>query len=278
MRRGPLAAVCGFVLVCCAAAGSAQAAPPDHVVLVIEENHAFSQIIGSAECPTINRLASGGALLTRSYAITHPSEPNYLALLCGSTCDVVGDPCPPPGSPYAVDNLGSLLRAAKLSFIGFSEDLPALGSQDCSDTAKSGYRRKHNPWVDFANLPPETNQPFSAFPSDYAALPTVSVVVPNMEDDMHDGTPAEADQWLSRNLSGYAEWSRTHHSVLLITFDEDNGAEGNNIPTLFFGQGIKAKRIKTKTDHYGVLRTLCGWYGLSAPGAAAKAGPIKGIF
>ena len=265
----------GFLLVL---AASARAAAPAHLVLVIEENHSYSQIIGSAECPYINALAAHGALLTRSFAVGHPSEPNYLALLSGSTWGVTDDTCPPPGSPYPGDNLGSLLRAAGLSFDGYSEGLPKPGSQDCSDGVQSGYRRKHNSWVDFSTLPGDTNRPFSDFPTDYGALPTLCVVVPDMEHDMHDGSPAEADQWLRGNLDGYVRWCTGHASVLWITWDEDNGAEGNRIPTLVYGAGVRAGRIRTRTDHYGVLSTLCSLYGLKAPGLAARAKPIAGIF
>ncbi|HTB22916.1 MAG TPA: alkaline phosphatase family protein [bacterium] len=261
----------------CLLASVARAAP-DHVVLVIEENHSFSQIIGSVDCPTINQWAQSGALLTRSHAVTHPSEPNYLALFAGDTFGSPPDTCPPPGSPFAADNLASLLRAAGLSFVGYSEDLPAAGDTGCADLNPNGYRRKHNSWVDFSKLPADCNQPFSAFPADFSRLPTVAFVVPNLENDMHNGTPTEADAWLRDKLSAYKDWCLTHNSLLIVTWDEDNGAEGNRIPTFILGQGVKVGKIKRKTDHYGVLRTLCGFYGLKAPGLAAHAKPITGIF
>jgi hypothetical protein len=79
---------------------SASAIPqPDHVVVVLEENHASSSIIGSASAPYINSLAQSGALFTQSFAITHPSEPNYLALFLGSTQGVTSDATAPGFSP-----------------------------------------------------------------------------------------------------------------------------------------------------------------------------------
>ena len=188
MRTKHAVGICylGFLL---AHAAVLEALPrPDHVVLVIEENHAYSQIIGNADCPYINQLADQGALLTQSYALGHPSQPNYLALFAGSTFEVTDDVCPSKGSPYALPNLASLLQGAGLSFVGYSEDLPEAGSQACKDQKKHGYRRKHNPWVNFSNLPAAANQPFTAFPSDFSALPTVAFVVANLEHDMHDGT------------------------------------------------------------------------------------------
>lgn len=95
---------------------------------------------------------------------------------------------------------------------------------------------------------------------------------------MHDGTPAEADQWLKEKLDAYASWCATHDGVLLITWDEDNGAEGNRIPTLFYGAGVKQGKVKTHTNHFGLLRTLCALYGLKAPGLAAHAKIVAGIF
>ncbi len=272
MRR----AILGSLGLLCLAAGLR--AKPDHIVLVIEENRGFTQIIGSAECPYMNELAAGGAILTQSYAIRHPSQPNYLALFSGNVHGVEDDQCPPIGSPYKDENLGSLLKAAGYSFVGYSEDIPEPGYLECKDIKKSGYRRKHNPWSDFTNLPLDASQPFSKFPSDFSQLPTVAFVIPNLNHDMHDGTPLKADQWLHKKLGAYADWCVHNNSVLIVTWDEDNGAEDNRLPTFAFGSGIHQGKVDFKTDHYGMLRTLCGLYGLKAPGHAAEAQPIEGLF
>src|SRR5215475_3754205 len=96
--------------------------PPDHIVIVIEENHSFSSIIGSSQAPYINGLANQGALFTQSFAVTHPSQPNYLALFSGSTQGITNDSCP---HTFAGDNLGHQLIAAGLTFAGYSESLPS---------------------------------------------------------------------------------------------------------------------------------------------------------
>src|SRR5205823_12110424 len=98
---------------------------PDHVVVVIEENSAYNEIIGSSAAPYINSLAQQGALMTDSFAITHPSQPNYLDLFSGSNQNVTDDTVPPPGSPYSTPNLASELIGASLTFGGYSEDLPS---------------------------------------------------------------------------------------------------------------------------------------------------------
>jgi hypothetical protein len=251
--------------------------PPafDHVVIVIDENRSYSTVVGSSAAPYINNtLIAGGALFTNSVAITHPSQPNYLALFSGSTQAVVDDTCPPPGSPYTTANLAHALIAAGRSFIGYSENLPSVGDVSCGS---SGYVRKHNPWVDWQGsgtnqLPTSVNQPFTAFPtSNFAALPTVSVVVPNLTDDMHDGTVPQGDTWLQSHLDAYAQWALTHNSLLILTFDEsDGGSPTNQIPTIFYGAKVVHGNYSESIDHYTALRTIEDMYGLAPIGAAAS--------
>lgn len=103
---------------------------PDHIVPVIEENHSYSQIVDSPHATYINELAAKGALLTQSYGITHPSQPNYLALFSGSTQSITDNSCP---HTLTTPNLGHALLAAGLTFAGYSEDLPATGSLICKE-------------------------------------------------------------------------------------------------------------------------------------------------
>src|SRR2546430_965650 len=100
---------------------------PAHVVLVIEENHGFSSIIGSPAAPYINGLAQQGALMTNSFAIEHPSQPNYLDIFSGSNQGVTDDTFPAPGSPYTTPDLGGELIKAGFTFGGYSEDMPSVG-------------------------------------------------------------------------------------------------------------------------------------------------------
>jgi acid phosphatase len=260
--------------------GTALAAYPavGHVVVVIEENHGLSQILGSADCPYINELAAHGALLTRSYAVGHPSEPNYLALFGGSTFGVKDDVCPPAGAPYGAPDLASALAAVGARFVGYSEGLPLTRPAACDDGVVSGYRRKHNGWVDFQGLTPSANLGFEAFPADPSALPQVAFVVPNMAHDMHDGTPAQADAWLKAQLSAYAQWCQAHDDLLIVTFDEDNGAEDNHILTLAYGRRVKAGHDSERVDHYGLLATVCRLFGALPPGQAAHAAPLRHLF
>jgi acid phosphatase len=240
--------------------------------VAVLENHAYGQLIGNADAPFINSLAMSGALFTRSYAITHPSQPNYLALFSGSQQGVTSDSCP---HTFSTPNLGRAMLDAGFSFVGYSEDLPRAGFAGCRTGA---YVRKHSPWVNFANLPASVNQPFTAFPqTDFAALPTLSFVIPNLDHDMHDGTVAAADQWLRDNLGGYVQWAKQHNSVFVLTCDEDDSSEDNRIFTIAVGANIKPGPVNERIDHYRLLRTFEDTYGLAHLGASANVSPISAI-
>src|SRR5579875_2309367 len=250
---------------------TAQGLPrPAHVVIVIEENHSFRNVIGSGSAPYLTSLANRGALFTNSVAITHPSQPNYLALFSGSTHGISSDSCP---HTFTSANLASELIAAGFSFGGYSEGLPKPGYTGCT---KGPYARKHNPWVNFTTVPSRANLPFSRFPnsSHFSSLPTVSFIIPNLNDDMHNGTIRQGDTWLKNHLSAYVQWAETHNSLLIVTWDENDGSPGNQIPTLFVGQMVKTGRYSERINHYTVLRTLEAMYGLPALGNSAHLSPI----
>jgi phosphatidylinositol-3-phosphatase len=250
---------------------------PSHVVIVVEENRSEGNIIGSKSTPFINALASHGANMAQSFAETHPSEPNYLALFAGSTFGVTKDTCPVNGGN--TPNLASELLAAGYTFIGYAEDLPAVGSPVCS---AGKYARKHVPWANFTNVPPTNSLPFSAFPmGNYANLPTVSFVIPNNDNNMHDGSIAAGDAWLNRQLSGYANWAVANNSLLIVTWDEDDGSSGgsrNQIPTVIYGANVQPGTYDEQISHYNVLSTLEQMYGLPKTGNAANAAPIAAIW
>ena len=254
---------------------------PDHIVLVIEENHAYSQIINSPDAPYTNRLATQGALFTQSFGLTHPSQPNYLAIFSGSTQGITDNSCP---RTFTTPNLGHALLAKGLTFAGYSEDLPAIGSLMCSE---GPYARKHNPWVNWQDsaangLPATANVPMASFPTDYTTLPTVSVIVPNLLNDMHHGKDPDriqtADRWLREHMDAYVQWAQEHNSLLIVTWDEDDGKENNRIVTLFVGPMVQAGRYDQRITHYNVLRTIDDLYGLSHSGASTDATPITRIW
>jgi phospholipase C len=250
---------------------------PEHVVILIMENHAYSEIIGAHDAPYINSLATdpSAVLFTNSHAIEHPSEPNYLDLFSGSNQGVTNDGFP-QDAPFITDNLGRQLLNKGKTFCSYMEGLPNVGF----DGMQSGeYVRKHNPSVSWigkgANqIPAATNQPFNAFPSNFANLPTVSFVVPDLNNDMHDGTVRMGDNWIKKNMDAYVQWAKANNSLLIITFDEDDTYHGNLIPTIFIGSMVKGGKDASPINHYSVLRTIEDMYKLPYAGAAANARPI----
>ena len=239
---------------------------PDHVVIVIEENHAYSQIVGSSAAPYINSLLqdSLSALFSQSYALAHPSQPNYIMFFSGSNQGVIDDNLPAV-NPFNTPNLGASLITAGFTFIAYSEDLPSVGY---NGTTSGYYARKHCPWTNWqgsANypIPLTSNQPLTAFPSDYSTLPSVSFVMPNLVDDMHNGTDpttiTAGDTWLKTHLDGYIQWAKTHNSLFIFTFDEDNNTSVNRIPTFFVGSMVKNGTYSQTNNHYNFLRDAGGY-------------------
>ena len=267
---------------------SADVITPDHIVIVMEENHSYSEIIGSPNAPYINGLVSQGALLTNSFAVAHPSQPNYLALFSGSTQGVTSDSVP-SGLPFTTTNLGAQLIASGRTFTGYSESEPSVGYTGATAGGSSGYVRKHNPWVNWqqtggppypANtLPTSVNVPYSQFPTNYATLPTVSFVVPTMLDDMHDGTIAQGDTWLSNNLNGYVQWAKTHNSLFILTWDEDDSSSSNQVATILVGQQVQIGVTSNQTiNHYNLLGTIQDMYGLARNANSIGTSAITGIW
>jgi phosphatidylinositol-3-phosphatase len=291
----------------------------DHIVIVIEENKDVEQIFGSRmDAPYIRKLAEEGALISRMFGEEHYSQGNYFWLFSGSNqnvgfADQVPSAANHPDYPFMASNLGEQLIKKGLSFKGYAESLPAIGSQTDFDPVNCQgrsciYGRKHVPWISFGNLPNGTtvetssNLRFADFPADFSRLPTVAFVIPNLDHDMHNGEPKDSipagDAWLQKNLDGYYQWAKTHNSLLIVTFDENDDKRRyqgltnpmidpgtayppadvyheylldlrNRIVTIFAGAHVtpgvysEGKGI----THVNILRTIEAMYGLAKSGA-----------
>jgi hypothetical protein len=306
--------------------------PYDHVVIVIFENKSFGQIIGNSAAPNFNALATEGAIIVNaaddpfastsgSHALRHPSQPNYLELFSGNNQGVLhngrpgtsSEPLSPP-LPFNTPNLAASLIANGFTFASYSESLPSVGFEGDSattDPRENQYERKHNPVANWQaadapannHVPPNANQPFTAFPqtsAGFATLPTVAFVVPNELHNMHDGSIAEGDAWLKANiLDGYYQWAKNHHSLLLVTFDEDaSNTPTNHITTIFAGALIQPGNYPetninppdvrppdgmitptgTAMNHYNLLRTIEEMFGLAPIGGSTNTPPIADVF
>jgi len=248
---------------------------PDHVMIVIEENRGYAQIMDKRNSASyIHALAKRGVLFTQSYGVAHPSQPNYLALFSGSTQGITRNSCP---HSFSTDNLASTLLDGGFSFASYSESLPATGDLSCKSGA---YQRKHNPVANWqgSRLPAELNKRFADLPQDFSKLPTVSFVIPDQDNDMHDGGFDTADAWLKSRIEPYVDWAFKHNSLLILTWDEDDYREDNHVVTIMVGPMVKPGISAQRIDHYSVLRTLLDFYGLPALGASRDAEAIRGVW
>ena len=320
-------------------AGSVRGQTPayDHVVIVTEENHGYNQIIGSADAPYINStLATNGVLITNAYGEQHPSQPNYFWLFSGSNQGITSDGPYWSGAAGPVFSTGNIYTALQTkfpstNFFGGYVDSGVTGTPVTDFYGNTAnYANRHVPWLGFTNVnggnPAGITQDFATqFPSgagaDYSTLPKVSFVTPALNHDMHDynSTGSEVtntsqsatavqngDAWLSANLGGYAEWARSHNSLLIVTWDEDsthdwqtpvadngNGPTGgtnpsgltapdlgfqqtgstsgpNQIAMLFYGANLAVTGAYAEpgagVNNINLLRTVESFYGLTASG------------
>jgi phosphatidylinositol-3-phosphatase len=281
-RCPPLARVIAASLVfdACTSVASSSAGggvpSADHVLVVIMENHAYDTV---RVLPYTASLIAASSSFAYSYAITHPSQPNYLALWGASTMGVINDNCPSPGSPYSTENLGHACEAAGLAWKAYSEGLPAVGSTVCNYGSPS-YARRHAPWTDWSNLTHSNEVPFTQFAQDTAAgkLPTLAYVVPNNCDNTHDCPPATGDNWLAANLPGMIR-AVGPNGLVILTWDEDDGSHGNHILTVFAGPSVRPGYISNRTiNHYTLVRTICAALDLPAFGEAATDSAVTDVW
>ena len=231
---------------------------PDHIIFLWLENKDYYRIIKNRSAPFINSLVKKGTLFTNTYAITHPSYPNYIDFFAGQDNGITSDACI-YDSMLTTPNLYSILKNAGKSFAWYSEDLPGMGSKICTYMY---YVEKHNPTTVFANVPASANKPFSDFPTDYNQLENVVNISPNIVNDMHSGTIEQADNWFKEHLAALADWCTTHNSVFVIYFDESESANDNRIPVIAVGQQVKpAYRSATLYDHFSWTKTISAMFG-----------------
>jgi hypothetical protein len=228
----------------------------DHIVVVMEENKDYDQVIGNSLAPYLNGLAQSGALLTNYLPITHPSQPNYFALYAGTTFGITDD------NHYSLSGptLATTLQGAGKSFAGYVE-------------LKDG-SFAHNPWESFSEGFSVERDFATLKTTNFADLPTVSFVIPNLNDDMHNGTVQQGDTWLHDNLDAYAQWAKANNSLLIVTYDEGNHSYPSPIPAVLYGANVVTGQYNAEYTHYNMLSTILGASGLTAPNTAANATPI----
>ena len=240
----------------------------DHIFVLIMENHALSAIIGSPDAPYINSLAAAYGLAVSYTGVSHPSLPNYLALTGGDTFGLGTDctDCFQNAPNIALDRLVPAGRTWR----AYMESMPSPAF--VGDAYP--YMQKHNPFVYYDDIRTDPAQfanvvPYTQLAQDLATAQTTPDFVwitPNMIDDMHDGTVAMGDHWLSVNvppiLSSPAFTAQ--RSLLLLIWDENDGSPGNEVPALVIADGVpKGFQSQVAYNHYSLLRTIEVAWGLS---------------
>lgn len=264
---------------------NAQVPSSAHVVIVLEENHSYSSVIGNSAMPYLNSLASHNTLATQYYANTHPSIGNYFMLTTGQI--ITNDDS--FSSVVNVDNIVRHLLTAGKTWKSYAESLPYVGYTG-GDTG--AYVRHHNPFTYFSDVFDSSAEklnlvPFSQFASDLAndRLPDFSFVIPNVNDDAHNGTLQQADQWLQANIAPVlSNPTFQKDGILMIVFDEsyttDTAWGGGHVAAVLAGPLVK-KGFQTSThyQHQNMLRTIMQAIGTGGyPGAAASAIPMSDAF
>ncbi len=275
-------AACLMVL-CAVLAGWATAAAPvpafDHVVVIVFENKESPSVLGNRAAPTFNAYARRYARLTRYYGVTHPSLPNYLALVSGSTHGITTN-C--TDCTVAATSLADTIEASGRTWKTYAEGLPSAGFLG---PFKGRYAKKHNPFAYFrgiADSPAGRARlvPLSQLGPDVrsGALPSFSLVVPDLCHSMHDCSVSIGDRWLRGQLGQFVKLPNT---VVFVVFDEGSSRVrgGGHTAALAIGKAVRlGSRFTGVTSHYGILRTIEQGWGLPLLGHSARAAPITGIW
>jgi phosphatidylinositol-3-phosphatase len=277
------AVACAALICALLAGGAATAAVPvpvfDHVVMIVFENKEATSIIGNRAAPTFNTYARRYAKLTRYYGVTHPSLPNYLALVSGSTQGITTD-C----TDCAVDaqSLADTIEASGRTWKTYAEGLPGPGFLG----AFAGrYAKKHNPFAYFRDVSTDPARrarlvPLTRLAPDLraGALPSFALVVPDLCHSMHDCSVSVGDAWLRSHVAMFLKLPKT---VVFVVFDEgsSNIGGGGHTAALALGTAVRrGSRFTGVTGHYGLLRTIEQAWGLPLLGQSARVGPITGIW
>jgi phosphatidylinositol-3-phosphatase len=235
------------------------------LIVLVMENKGFSQVIGSRAAPYENALAHRYALARRYYGISHPSLPNYLSLIGGSTFGIRSD-C--TSCKVKAKNLVDQLEAARVSWRAYMEDLPA----PCYGGGAAGrYAKKHNPFAYFEDIRHDSARcskvvPLGRLRRDLRStrFPRFSWITPNLCHDTHDCSIRAGDRFLARLVPRLLRRLGSHGAFLLL-WDEgtsDRGG-GGHIPAIVAGPDVRRRHLsRVRLNHYSTLRTIEDAFGL----------------
>jgi acid phosphatase len=251
-----------------------------HIVMILFENKEFGFVIGNSQMPNFNRLAKENALLTQHFAVTHPSLPNYLALIGGDTFGITRD-C--EDCFISARTLVDEIEDAGLTWKTYQEDFPRpcfLGSTD-------KYAQKHNPFIYFDSVRLDKARcnshivNLNKLPLDLSSgsLPNFVFIMPNICNSAHDCDLKTADTWLGPwvdQLQAYP--GMKEDGLIILTWDEGQGNHGccgiepagGRVATVFISGKVKpGVQDDTPYTHYSILKTISAAWGLPMVGKAA---------
>ena len=248
----------------------------ERIVLILFENKEFGTVIGNPNMPLFNRLAQEYTLLTQYYAVTHPSLPNYIALIGGDTFGIASD-C----SDCFVNapSLPDLIEASGRTWKTYQEDMP----QPCYLGGTLSYAQKHNPFVYFNPIRNDQERcersvvPLTDLDFDIktGALPNYIFITPNICNDAHDCPLGVADRWLENLLAELtpALDATAQPYLIVLTFDEGQGDHsccglpekaGGRVPVVLLSPLVKnGFQDETPYTHYSLLKTIAEAWGLA---------------
>jgi acid phosphatase len=228
-------------------------------MVVVLENHSRSDAL--AGMPYLRSQAERYGVAAHSYAVTHPSLPNYLAIAGGSTFGVRDD------KPPAVHRLtGRSVFGEVLAWGGTAKAYAEGMPRSCASTSDGRYAVKHNPWPYFAdpderascrrfNVPSGTPQAGALHDDvDGGRLPTFSMLIPDLCNDAHDCSLKTADFWLRSWLDALTAGPdfAAGRLLVVVTFDEDDHDAGNHILTVFVHPALRSTTIQPRFDQYAL--------------------------
>jgi len=267
------------------------------VWIVIMENHDWSTIKDSPNCPYINNTLLPQGAWSEQYfnpPSIHPSLPNYLWLISGTNFGIRDDANPSANHQSSTQTLFHQLDAAGISWKCYGEGVTGTNIQDVNS---GQYAVRHVPFMYFDTVRNNLNyctnhiRPFSELGRDLTNgnVARFNFLVPNTTNDMHDLTPGSAstriqgDTWLSLQMPQIlTSTAYTNGGLLVVAFDEGEGSTGDGpIGTIFVSPRVKRPGYSNNIfyDHSSLLRTFQDLYGLSPYlGGAAFANDMSDLF
>jgi acid phosphatase len=253
------------------------------VLVIVEENHSLAEM--QSGMPYLYGLAQQYGYATDYHAISHPSLPNYLAIAGGSTFGVHDD-AGPSAHPIAGASVFSQALAAGLTARLYAESLPT----PCGTVSTGAYAVKHAPWAYFADqhaacvkgMVAAGSPASGALASDVkgGTLPAVGMLIPDLNDDAHDGTLAQADGWLKGWLPSILAGPdfTAGKLVVVVTADEDDSSSGNRVLTVVIAPGVSHRVVVTPLTHYSLTRLYDEVIGAAPLREAATAASLAQAF